>query len=436
MEGNVTGKRGRRRRYAVRYMVSFIAALSCAAILFGAGIIRGWLPSAASLISAVKANHIVYTPAPGAPFISKQSKKLPDVYHQAKLAVVGDLMAHEEQVSGAYDKAAGGYDFNYDFRDVKEYLQSADLTIGNLETVFAGEAGGYSYYPRFNTPDAYAQAIAAAGFDMLTTANNHANDQGEPGIFRTIDILDQNGISHIGTYKSAQARSEIKTITINNIKFAFLAYSFSTNGIPLKQGDEWSVNLLDRGLVYNDIQRAKALNPDFIIVLPHMGDEYAEQVSDKYKEWVQFMFESGADIVLASHPHVLQPVTFETVTGPDGLTRDCFADYSLGNFLTAQRTAPRDEGIILNLYFEKKNDEKAYLNHVSFIPTWVEYINARGAYDVHPLPIYRILNTPSDELGLRAKDLVRAKSAYSHILDVLLGQDNPADGVKEELFID
>jgi len=381
-------------------------------------------------------NRKAYVSDPGAPFKLLPKKQPADVYYHVKLAVVGDLMAHEEQLSAAYNKKSGEYDFNYAFRDVKEYLQNADLTIGNLETVFAGESAGYDSYPRFNTPDAYAEAIANAGFDLLTTANNHSNDKNERGIFRTIDILDQNGLAHIGTYNSAEAREEIKLITVNNIRFAFLSYSYGTNGIPLEKGHEWSVNLLNRELVYGDIQRAKGLNPDFIIVLPHMGDEYAEQESDRYREWVQFMFESGADIVLASHPHVLQPAEFKTVSNEDGSTRVCFVDYSLGNFLTAQRTIPRDEGIILNLYFEKKNTEHARLINVSFIPTWVEYINAHGSYDVHPLPIHYILNNPPTQLDLRAKDIIRAKSAYSHITKVLLGTEAPVGEAQQELFIE
>ncbi|MDR1559714.1 MAG: CapA family protein, partial [Clostridiales bacterium] len=211
-----------------------------------------------------------------------------DIYRQVKLAIVGDLMSHDEQLAAALNNQTGEYDFNYAFREVSQYLQSADLTIGNLETVLAGAETGYSGYPRFNSPDAYAAAIAAAGFDLLTTANNHSNDRNEPGIFRTLEILDQYGIGHIGTYNSAEAREEIKLVTINSVSFAFLSYSYGTNGIPLVQGHEWSVNPLDKDLIYNDIQRAKDLGPDFIIVLPHMGDEYAEEPSERYKEWVRF----------------------------------------------------------------------------------------------------------------------------------------------------
>jgi poly-gamma-glutamate synthesis protein (capsule biosynthesis protein) len=138
--------------------------------------------------------------------------------------------------------------------------------------------------------------------------------------------------------------------------------------------------------------------------------------------------------VLASHPHVLQPVTFETVTEPDGSARARFAAYSLGNFVSAQRTIPRDEGIILNLYFEKKNDEQPHLINVSFIPTWVRYLNTNGAYDVHPLPIRYILNNP-EESGLRAKDILRAKSALSHITGVLLGHPAVGGEVRQEYFI-
>ena len=358
-----------------------------------------------------------------------------DIYRQAKLAVVGDLMAHQEQLAAALNNQTGEYDFNYAFRHIANYLQNADLTIGNLETVFAGKDAGYSSYPRFNTPDSYAKAIAAAGFDLLTTANNHSNDKNEPGILRTLDILDQNGIGHVGTYRTAEEREEIKLMSINNITFAFLSYAYGTNGIPLVPGHEYTVNLLDRDLIYGDIQAAKALNPDFIIVLPHMGDEYAEQPSDRYKEWVRFMFEAGADIVLASHPHVLQPVAVERVTDADGRSRLCFAHYSLGNFVSGQRTIPRDEGIILNLYFEKKNDEPARLTNVSFIPTWVQYINSRGTYDVRPLPLYNILKDPPEYYSLRAGDIIRAKAAYSHITEVLLGQAVPFSEAKQEFFI-
>ena len=358
-----------------------------------------------------------------------------DIYRQAKLAVVGDLMAHEEQLTAALNKQTGEYDFNYAFRHIANHLQNADLTIGNLETVFAGKQAGYSSYPRFNTPDAYAEAIASAGFDLLTTANNHSNDKNEPGILRTLDILDQNGLSHVGTYRTAKEREEIKLISINNILFAFLSYSYSTNGIPLVPGHEYTVNLLNRDLIYSDIQRAKALNPDFIIVLPHMGDEYAEQPSSRYKEWVRFMFEAGADIVLASHPHVLQPITVETVIDEDGGSRLCFAHYSLGNFVSGQRTIPRDEGIILNLYFEKKNDEPARLINASFIPTWVQYINSRGVYDVRPLPLYNILNDPPDYYSLRAKDIIRAKEAFSHITKIFLGYAVPYSEAEQEFYI-
>ena len=387
------------------------------------------------LLYAPAVSGIVFTPENSGEHTWKSgAQQKPDIYYQAKLAVVGDLMAHQEQLTAAYNKQTGKYDFNYAFRDIKGHLQNADLAIGNLETVFAGEAAGYSSYPRFNTPDAYAEAIAAAGFGLLTTANNHSNDKNEPGIFRTLDILDQNGISHVGTYRSAEAREEIKLITINTIRFAFLSYSYGTNGIPLVPGHEWSVNLLNEDLIYNDIQRAKGLNPDFIIVLPHMGDEYAEKPSERYTKWVRFMFEAGADIVLASHPHVLQPVAFEYIPEPDGSSRLCFVNYSLGNFVSGQRTIPRDEGIILNLYFEKKNDEKALLMNVSFIPTWVEYLNSRGAYDIRPLPLYNIINSP-EQYDLRAKDTIRAKSAFGHITEVLLGRAVPVSEAKQEFFL-
>jgi poly-gamma-glutamate synthesis protein (capsule biosynthesis protein) len=279
-----------------------------------------------------------------------------------------------------------------------------------------------------------------AGFDLLSTANNHCNDKREAGLLRTLDVLDKIGLDHTGTFRTALEQDVITIKNINGIRFAVLSYTYGTNGIPLVAGHDFTVNLLDKDLIYDDIQRAKAQNPDFIIVMPHMGVEYAQKPGQEQRDLVRFMWESGADIVLASHPHVLQPMEFETVIDDDGTERLCFVDYSLGNFISSQRTLPRDAGCIVNLYFEKTKSEKAYLTYVSFIPTWVQFMNVSGAYDIKTLPVFDALSAPDgkfseDDPGIRPKDIARLKNVQAEVTKIYLGKSVPLESMRSEYFV-
>jgi poly-gamma-glutamate synthesis protein (capsule biosynthesis protein) len=316
---------------------------------------------------------------------------------------------------------------------IKPYLSGADFTMGNLETTLNGYEAGYSGYPRFNSPDAFAQALKDAGFDFLTTANNHCNDTGEAGILRTIQELDSIGLGHTGTFTSPEARDDISVVDVKGIRLAILAYTYSTNGLPVEDGYGWSVNILDRGVIKADIARAKALQPDLIIVCPHMGVEYAEAPSETYRDWAQYMLQCGADVVIASHPHVLQQAGYETVTDADGTQREGFIIYSMGNFVSSQRTVPRDEGIILNLHIEKTAGQRAVLKDVSFIPTWVEFVNAAGSYDIRVLSVYDALKGLGDNTpGLRQKDVARLQEVESEITNLYLGKSVPLSEIQNE----
>ena len=226
-----------------------------------------------------------------------------------KLTFTGDIMCHSYQYKEAYDSSTGQYDFSHNFADMKKYFDTADFVIGNLETVFAGADVGISDYPCFNSPDSFGTAIKEAGFDLLTTANNHSMDKRMSGAVRTLDVLDGLGIDHVGTYRSAEERDKIYIKEINGMKIAFLSYTYGTNGIRVPE--DWLVNRLDENLIKSDIAKAKALEPDFIVVMPHIGNEYEDDVRDTFKNTAHMMLNAGSDIVVASHPHVLQPM--ETV---------------------------------------------------------------------------------------------------------------------------
>ena len=221
----------------------------------------------------------------------------------AKLAVVGDIMVHDYQYNEAYDPATGEYDFMHNFQDVKKYFAGNDLVIGNLELTFGGPDRPYSSFPCFNTPDSFLDAVQDAGFNLLTTANNHCMDTGQAGLIRTLDKLDEAGIQHFGTYRSQEERDTIFYKDVNGIRFAFLSYTYGTNGIPVSE--EYLVNLIDSDTMVSDIKEARK-NADVVVVMPHMGNEYETDPRDIFVEWADLVFDAGADIVLASHPHVLQ----------------------------------------------------------------------------------------------------------------------------------
>jgi len=341
---------------------------------------------------------------------------------EAVIAFTGDLMAHRWQLDDAYDKETGRYDFDRCFEPVAGYLKEADFTVGNLETVFAGEGETYSCFPRFNTPDSYASALKNAGFDFVTNANNHILDRNWDGAVRTLDVLDENGLGHTGVFRTRGESLDIYVREINGIRFALLAFTYGTNGIPVPGDKTWGVNILDERLIADQIGAAKKLGPDFIIVLPHMGNEYEEKPSAAYRRWAVFMLEAGADVVIASHPHVIQPPEFVRVADAGGGERECFIMHSMGNFISSQRTVPRDAGLILKMRFEKTG-ASAEIKNISFIPTWVKFVNDKGAYDIQTISAYDGITSyeNGNPYGLRQRDVVRLRQANDWITEKMLG---------------
>ena len=332
-------------------------------------------------------------------------------------------------------QADGSYDFHYAFQYVKPYLSNADLTIGNLETTFAGAKVGYSDYPMFNTPDEFGAAIREAGYDLLSTANNHSNDKKEAGILRTLEVLDSLGIEHVGTYASQEARDTVFVRDVNGITFAFVSYTYGTNGLPLTSGKPYLCNIMGDGAALSeDIRRARALDPDFVVVMPHMGNEYELTPKPIFRDWTTLMLDAGADIILASHPHVLQPAEFLRHTDKDGVERNCFIIYSLGNFVSSQRDVPRDAGVILNLYFSKAHDTKATLDRVSFTPTWVKWKDTAGKYDITILPVHEALQA-ENPFALRNQDITRVQNVQAETTKIYLGESVPAAAEGEYFMV-
>ena len=300
------------------------------------------------------------------------------------MAVVGDIMCHGPNYKDAYNASTKTYDFSTFFPQIKSYISNADIAVGNLETTFAGGNKTYSGYPTFNSPPQLAKDIQDLGIDVLTTSNNHSMDSGYNGLINTIDTLDNLGISHTGTFKSEEDKNKILIKDVNGVKIAFLSYTYGTNGISIPKGKEYCINLINKDLIKKQLESAKAQNPDVICVSMHWGIEYKVQPNTEQKDLADYLFENGADIILGSHPHVLEPMEKRTVTLSDGTKKDGFVIYSLGNFISAQKDKYTKDSIILNLKITKHSKGNITIDSYDYTPIYMQDngANATNRYEL------------------------------------------------------
>ena len=352
---------------------------------------------------------------------------LEDSVLTATLCFVGDLMCHSTQFN--YAKVdAHSFDFTGVYSEVKQYLSEPDLTIGNLETVIAGENKSYSGYPYFNAPDDFIYALKDAGFDLLITANNHALDQGWEGVKRTIDVINENKIHRAGTFISQEDRDSIRIFDVNSIKIAVLAYSENTNGLPIPKGKDFVISLIDEELIKNDIINAREKNVDIVVVHLHYGPEYIREPNDYQKEVVQKVINLGADIIIGGHPHVIQPFHYFKTNSTKLDTG--FVAYSMGNFISNQRWRYSDAGLILNIQISKnKFTDSIYISEVNYLPTWVFKGNTEEGREYIILPsqlavndsTYNFLTDSDRKLMIEAfndtKEIIRK---YSSNIELIL----------------
>lgn len=326
----------------------------------------------------------------------------------ATLVVCGDAMAHNDLSRDALDKATGEYDYSHLFAAAAPYAAAADYALCNLETPLAG--GEPSGYPRFNAADAMAQNLKDAGFDLCLTANNHCLDKGYQGLVRTLDVLDEVGLAHVGTSRSqAEQDSGIVLADVGGISVAFLGFTYGTNGLPLPKDAPWAANVYNRDYMTSladpdydhlltQLEAAKALKPDLVAVLIHWGIEYKLEESRLQREVADFLFENGADLVLGGHPHVLQPLGFREL--PDG--RQGFVSYSLGNFFSSQTKTNTDVTALLQLELTKDSDTGVTeVTGCSYVPMLMYREKPHSGFAL--LDAYAALEAGVEDEALRAK---------------------------------
>jgi poly-gamma-glutamate synthesis protein (capsule biosynthesis protein) len=302
------------------------------------------------------------------------------------LLFAGDVMGHDSQIASAYDPVAGVYDYSSCFQFVRPCVESADLAIANLEVTLAGPP--YKGYPQFSSPDALARELKAIGFDVLVTANNHCVDRGKQGLERTITMLDSFDIAHTGTFHDTVSWLNESPLLIqkNGIEIAILNYTYGTNGLPVPKSS--IVNLIDTSAIRRDIRRAAELKPDIIIVFTHWGLEYKRLPEKPEKELTEFCFKQGAQLVVGSHPHVLQPMEWRKESNQ-------FVAYSLGNFVSGQRKQYTDGGAMAYLELQKisfaPDSAVTTIDSAGYYLEWV-YRTVDKDKDYYILPVGKVEN--------------------------------------------
>lgn len=291
-----------------------------------------------------------------------------DTFANLTISIVGDLMSHQSQINNAKVNDST-YDYKPSFAVIKPYLSSADFTIANLETTFAGPGQDYTGYPGFNTPDAFAEAIKYAGIDMVVTANNHSTDTRDKGLLRTLDVLNKYALAHTGTFKSQEDRDSIRVYNLNGIKLAVLNYTYGVNGsLPSKP---YMLNLIDTALIRRDIESARAKGSDVVLVYYHYGQENAVEPTYAQKRQVKFAIDAGADIIIGAHSHVLSKMEYYKAD-TSAKVDSGFVAWGLGNFISNQYWRYTDAGVILDISLEKnKLTDSVYITTASYMPTWV-----------------------------------------------------------------
>ncbi|MEO0008079.1 MAG: hypothetical protein RJA20_2275 [Bacteroidota bacterium] len=313
-----------------------------------------------------------------------------------RLLFAGDVMGHAPQIASAQLTRDKKYDYEPCFQYVKPIVSSADLAIANLELTLPGKPP-YTGYPMFRSPDALAEAIKNAGFDVLVTANNHSNDARGTGVISTLRTLDRLKLSHTGTFTDANERDTRYPLILsrNGFRLALLNYTYGTNGVPTDSPT--IVNLIDKTRMAADLEKAKSQKPHYIIVFMHWGLEYQLTENAEQKDLAAFLVSNGADLIIGSHPHVVQPVRQEHVYTPEGYDKNVVVVYSLGNYISNQLKPHTDGGIMFEVELLKKEGaEKAETGKNGIIPVW-RYIHKdpTGKTTYFVVPVARATADPA-----------------------------------------
>lgn len=257
------------------------------------------------------------------------------------LVMVGDNLIHGAVYYDASPNYSGQAPYNFKpmLTHIKEYIKDYDLRYYNQESIIGGKAIGLSHYPRLNSPEEIGEDMVDAGFNMVSLANNHSFDKGDIGLTNSINFWkSQEGVITAGQYASEEEQKEVPIHEKNGIKFAFLSYTTVTNGLSASQ--PYYVNVYSNERVKEDVEKAREKGAEVVIVAMHWGAEYTHKPVEEEYTIANYLSELGVDLVIGTHPHVIQPIAYVGKT---------LVIYSLGNFLSAQHELGQEKIIGLTV---------------------------------------------------------------------------------------
>ncbi len=275
--------------------------------------------------------------------ITNKNKKEEEKIYKVTMITAGDNLIHSSIYKDAYD-GKGSYDFKPMYELIKPIVSKYDIAYYNQETILGGKELGVNDYPTFNSPQEVGDAMIDAGFNLVSLATNHTMDSGEKAVLASREYWNkQDNVLAVGSYSSEEERNAIRILTKNNITYTLLNYTYGTNGMPVPSGKDYLVNVWPTDLDLNDVERdtkyqeykkqvkkdidAVRDKVDVLMVAMHWGIEYTDEPTKYEKDMANYLESLGVDIVIGTHPHVIQPVTWINNT---------LIIYSLGNFISAQ----------------------------------------------------------------------------------------------------
>ena len=323
-----------------------------------------------------------------------------------RLVAVGDILMHQD-VKEAGAEAKGGFPALW--ADLVPLFQGADLVFGNLETPVAPTSGRPGRPFQFNAPASLPAALRASGFTILSTANNHAFDQGRQGVVETLARLRQAKLTALGSGEDRPRAEAMQILERNGLKVAFLGFTdvFNLN-LDRRATEPW-VRPLDLEPALAAVREARS-RADIVVVSIHWGNEYQHAPTKRQRDIARKLVAAGCDLVLGHHPHVLEPIELMNVDG-----RRALVAYSLGNFISNQDRMYRADlfpvaegddrdGAALEVTFERRRladgSEAVVLAHAGYEPLWTE--NNWGAGKGAPRQI-RVIRVAAAEARARAE---------------------------------
>ena len=336
-----------------------------------------------------------------------QPTDAPVVVKSVTIGSQGDLLMHRPIMKTCLLEDGQTYDFSSVFRYMTEYADVFDCSVVNLETTLGGDQFPYQGNPSFNCPDSIVDAAKAAGYDVLLTANNHCYDTGMTGLSRTVEQIRSRGLIALGTRLNTEEK-RYSVVDIDGVKVGMICFTYAIGddgkgGLCLNGGDSVAqpslMNYFPKdnpdilyGEVRNSLVDMKAEGAGLSIVYIHWGEEYEIEESESQRKIAQQLCDLGVDVIIGSHPHVMQPMDLFTSTIDPEHKTICI--FSLGNAVSNQRvvemnlkTGHTEDGAIFTLTLDQYSDGSVAIADVGVIPTWVNLSNVNGKTEYNILPL-------------------------------------------------